>query len=107
MNREQQEFAQDLKKAVNDALEQLVNMSPSSEPSCVEENCVKEQPMERQIIKADYRVEITQVNNGFIVNVGCQTFVFGNIETANKYIAMYFENPSETTRKYYEGTLFK
>jgi hypothetical protein len=56
---------------------------------------------------ADYKVEISQVNNGFIVNVGCQTFVFEKFETASKYMDLYFQNPSETTRKHYEGTLFK
>jgi hypothetical protein len=56
---------------------------------------------------ADYKVEISQVNNGFIVSVGCQMFVFEKFETASKYMDLYFQNPSETTRKHYEGTLFK
>ena len=56
---------------------------------------------------APYEVSIRQVNNGFIVNVGCQTFAFEKFETASKYMAMYFENPSETLHKYYAGTLFK
>ena len=69
---------------------------PQLEPVRVEESRV-----------ADYKVEISQVNNGFIVNVGCQTFVFEKFETASKYMDLYFQNPSETTRKHYEGTLFK
>jgi hypothetical protein len=107
MNREQQEYAQNLKQAVNDALEQLVNMSPSTETSCDEENCTMKQPIAEYKDRADYEVNIRQVNNGFIINVGCQTFVFKKFETASKYMAMYFENPSETILKYYDGTLFK
>ena len=56
---------------------------------------------------AAYEINIRQVNNGFIVNVGCQTFVFEKFETAVKYIDLYFQDPSGMEKKHYEGTLFK
>ena len=56
---------------------------------------------------APHEVSLRQVNNGFVVSVGCQTFVFEKFETASKYMAMYFENPDEITAKHYANTLFK
>lgn len=55
---------------------------------------------------APYEVTIRQVHNGFIVSVGCQTFVFEKFETASKYIDLYFQNPLEIENKHRDGTLF-
>lgn len=56
---------------------------------------------------AQHMVDIRQVNNGYIVNVGCQTFVFEKLGVAMTYLSMYFEDPEGTERKFRDGTLFK
>ena len=56
---------------------------------------------------ASYEINIRQVNNGFLVHVGCQTFVFESFEKLSKYLSMYFENPQETEEKHFKGELFK
>ena len=53
-----------------------------------------------------YTVEIKKANNGFVVNVGCQAFVFENKERMYKYIDMYLTNPSETESTFRKGELF-
>jgi hypothetical protein len=57
--------------------------------------------------RAAYEPVITQVNNGFTVRCGCQTFVFETFEKMSKYLQMYFENPAETEEKFYKNELFK
>ena len=53
-----------------------------------------------------YNLTIEQVNNGFIVKVGCQTFVFEKFETACKYMTMYYNDVEGTRKKHVNGTLF-
>jgi hypothetical protein len=122
MNRRQVERVEDLGRAFQEAIgdiinmgeEELVEIEDDSEMAMTEPDFRPRLPLpEPQPSPAvehrvsDYEVSIRQVNNGFVVTVGCQTFVFEKFETASKYMAMYFENPSETIRKHYEGTLFK
>lgn len=57
--------------------------------------------------RADYHVNFRQVSNGFIIEVGCQSIVFEDLDKAFKYTKMYFEDPSGTTQKYLSGELFK
>jgi hypothetical protein len=57
--------------------------------------------------KAAYEPVITQVNNGFTVRCGCQTFVFETFDKMSKYLKMYFEDPAETEEKFYKNELFK
>jgi len=109
MNRRQREQVENLGRLFQEAITDVISMGEEKideemyvgSPTQLEPVLVEEQRV------ADYRVEIAQVNNGFVVTVGCQTFVFEKFETASKYIDLYFQNPSETTRKHYEGTLFK
>ncbi len=56
---------------------------------------------------APYRININQVHNGFMVEVGCQTFVFESFDKLSKYMKMYFENPKDITDKHIKGELFK
>jgi hypothetical protein len=122
MNRRQVERVEDLGRAFQEAIGDIINMGEEvlveieddSEMAMTEPDFRPRLPFpEPQPSHAvehsvsDYEVSIRQVNNGFVVTVGCQTFVFEKFETASKYMAMYFENPSETIRKHYEGTLFK
>ena len=116
MNGITRERLSELNEAYQIAVEEIINREDGVDVPVDTEMSVKLSepepaseilPSEEFKSSAPYEVSIRQVNNGFIVNVGCQTFAFEKFETASKYMAMYFENPSETTRKHYEGTLFK
>jgi hypothetical protein len=54
-----------------------------------------------------YHVNIRQVHNGFVVEVGCQTFAFETFSKLSKYLDMYYSNPQETIRKHDTGELFQ
>jgi hypothetical protein len=56
--------------------------------------------------KANYQPEINQVNNGFIVRLGCQSFVFETFDKMYKYLKMYFEDPNGTETKFHKNELF-
>jgi hypothetical protein len=56
--------------------------------------------------KANYQPEINQVNNGFIVRLGCQSFVFETFDKMFKYLKMYFEDPNGTEAKFHKNELF-
>ena len=56
---------------------------------------------------AHYHVNIRHVHNGFIVEVGCQTFVFETFDKMVKYMKMYYEDPQGTYEKHYKGELLK
>jgi hypothetical protein len=57
--------------------------------------------------KASYQPEIRQVNNGFIVRLGCQSFVFETFDKMFKYLKMYFEDPNGTETKFHKNELFE
>jgi hypothetical protein len=56
---------------------------------------------------AQYDVTIKHVHNGFIVSVGCQTFVFESFDKMTTYMAMYYDDPRGTYEKHYKGELLK
>jgi hypothetical protein len=112
MNRGQRERVEDLGRAFQDALTDIINMG--EEVSDRTEAVGREYESEPGPISmpaypslAPHEINIRQVHNGFIVSAGCQTFVFEKFETASKYIKMYFDSPSEVEDKHREGTLFK
>jgi hypothetical protein len=45
-------------------------------------------------------VIITKVANGFIVKVGCQSFVFNKIENVAEELIRYSKNPGEVEKEY-------
>jgi hypothetical protein len=51
-------------------------------------------------------ISITQVHNGFIVEVGCQRFAFETYDTMSKYMKMYYEDPHGMYEKHLSGKLF-
>ena len=53
-----------------------------------------------------YEVVIKQTNNGFIVNVGCQSFVFVSLDEMFKNLEMFFDSPMDTINKFHNGELF-
>jgi len=47
-----------------------------------------------------YEVNIQKAHNGFIVHVGCRTFVFRTWDEVSEGLALYWVNPQEAARKY-------
>ena len=56
---------------------------------------------------AHYDVNIKHVHNGFIVSVGCQTFVFETFDKMAKYMAIYYDDPQGAYEKHYKGEFIK
>jgi hypothetical protein len=130
MNREQQERIEDLGRNIVNAIIDVIDsdFQPQERVEMVEPSInqdftdcpipseyvvnnaecgdlLGEQPVRNT--RAAYEPVITQVNNGFTVRCGCQTFVFETFEKMSKYLQMYFENPAETEEKFYKNELFK
>ncbi len=52
------------------------------------------------------RVEINQVNYGYVVSVGCQTLVFENMDTLIDKLTAYLKDPNAVEKKWMtEGIL--
>lgn len=109
MNREQRQRVEDIGRAVQNALTDIIDMG-EEEKICVEEACEEEPipvPVDMNSKLAHYEVNIKHVHNGFIVSVGCQTFVFETFDKMAKYMAIYYDDPQGTYEKHYKGELFK
>jgi hypothetical protein len=122
MTRVQQERLNELSRAYTDAVASIVNDYPEPEPveMMARLNPTEcEGPHEAGLIqarpaivqnpgsnKANYQPEIRQVNNGFIVQLGCQSFVFETFDKMFKYLKMYFEDPNGTETKFHKNELF-
>ena len=52
-----------------------------------------------------HNVQILPVLNGFIVNVGCQTAVFDNVDKMAMELGMYYKDPEGTEKRYRENSL--
>jgi hypothetical protein len=118
MNRRQQERFADLGRTFQSALEEIIDMGEGEtrndreeyeQPIPIEEEY--EQPITMPVDMNDklaqYDVTIKHVHNGFIVSVGCQTFVFESLYELAKYMTMYYDDPRGTYEKHYKGELFK
>jgi hypothetical protein len=53
-------------------------------------------------VRLPYAVTINSCANGYIVSVGCQTFVFNDRATLLEELRGYLENPQETVTGYSE-----
>ena len=51
-------------------------------------------------INGNFDVIIKKVENGFIVHVGCKTFVATNWPDVSDGIGLYFTSPDEARKKY-------
>lgn len=49
---------------------------------------------------AELNARIDQVENGFIVRVGCKTFVAEDFKRVAEGLELYFKNPTEAQKKY-------
>jgi hypothetical protein len=111
MNRRQRERLEDLGRAFHDAVESIINLEESilvEEPALEaydrEEDCRPMPVVDMNDKLAQYDVTIKHVHNGFIVSVGCQTFVFESFDKLAKYMAIYYDDPSEVEDKHRKGT---
>lgn len=66
-----------------------------------EDHTVQNEPLE-----SNYAIEIRKVNNGFIVAVGCKTFVFEERQRMQHYIDLYLTDPIGTEKAFRKGELF-
>jgi hypothetical protein len=118
MNRRQQERVADLGRAFQSALEEIIDMGEGEtrndreeyeQPMPIEEEYEQPIPMPVDMNDklAQYDVNIKHVHNGFIVSVGCQTFVFESFDKLSKYMKIYYEDPRGTYEKHYKGELLK
>jgi hypothetical protein len=111
MNRRQRERVEDLGRVFHDAVESIINLEESilvEEPALEaydrEEDCRPTPVVDMNDKLAQYDVTIKHVHNGFIVSVGCQTFVFESFDKLAKYMAIYYDDPSEVEDKHRKGT---
>ena len=111
MNRRQRERVEDLGRAFQDALTDIINMGEevSDRTEAVGREYESEpgpmpMPIGMNDKLAQYDVTIKHVHNGFIVSVGCQTFVFESFDKLAKYMAIYYDDPSEVEDKHRKGT---
>lgn len=108
MNRRQQERVADLGRAFQEALTDIINMG---DEAGMEEPMEMVEPMPIPVDMnsglATHPVYVRHVHNGFIVEVGCQTFVFETFDKMAKYMKMYYEDPQGTCEKHYKGELLK
>jgi hypothetical protein len=114
MNRRQRERLEDLGRVFHDAVESIINLEESilvEEPALEaydrEEDCRPMPVVDMNDKLAQYDVTIKHVHNGFIVSVGCQTFVFESFDKLAKYMAIYYNDPRGTYEKHYKGELLK
>ena len=114
MNRRQEERVADLGRAFQEAIADIINLGEPAQDECPalevydrEEDCRPMPVVDMNDKLAQYDVTIKHVHNGFIVNVGCQTFVFESFDKMTTYMAMYYDDPRGTYEKHYKGELLK
>jgi hypothetical protein len=115
MNRRQEERVADLGRAFQEAIADIINLGePAQDEVPVpmvaydrEEDCRPMPVVDMNDKLAQYDVTIKHVHNGFIVSVGCQTFVFESFDKITTYMAMYYDDPRGTYEKHYKGELLK
>jgi hypothetical protein len=110
MNREQERRIADLTEAVVTEMRNIMSDGQEQvleQPIAMEEQIPVPTPVpDFRTLKANYQPEIRQVNNGFIVQLGCQSFVFETFDKMSKYLKMYFEDPDGTETKFHKNELF-
>jgi hypothetical protein len=111
MTQVQQERLNELSRAYTEAVASIVNDYPEPvERTATYDYEMNDVPTPVQdygtLNKASYQPEIRQVNNGFIVRLGCQSFVFETFDKMFKYLKMYFEDPNGTETKFHKNELF-
>jgi hypothetical protein len=119
MNQRQQERVADLGRALQEAFTDIINIGeddPVVNRYADQEPIMAEpEPMTGYAAEAyrglnhdlaPHMISITQVHNGFIVEVGCQRFAFETYDKMSKYMKMYYEDPHGMYEKHSSGKLF-
>jgi hypothetical protein len=114
MNRRQEERVPGIGRAFPEAVEDIINLeepaqdeTPSLEAYEREEDCRPMPVVDMNDKLAQYDVTIKHVHNGFIVSVGCQTFVFESFDKLAKYMAIYYNDPRGAFEKHSKGELLQ
>jgi hypothetical protein len=125
MNREQRErvevFGNEVSQAVGDLIENIFRDQSREDVSVRREEIYDEETCQEEVCREDIRpmpvgmnanlahhdVNIKHVHNGFIVQVGCQTFVFETLDKMTKYMAIYYNDPQGAYEKHNKGELLK
>lgn len=116
MNRRQRERVEDLGRAFTQAMEDIIDGEQDRittervhecEGAEMTEPVPMPLPVDMNANLVQYDVNIKHVHNGFIVSVGCQTFVFESFDKLSKYMAIYYDDPRGTYEKHYKGELFQ
>ena len=121
MNTRQRERVENIGRALQEAVTEIINMNDGMEDVCENGPTNNEDYLVSGTVEqteaylspdlapglAPYEVIIKQVNNGFIVNVGCQTFAFESIDKLSGYMKEYFNDPQGIAERHFKGELFK
>jgi hypothetical protein len=113
MNRETERRVEELGNSITVAIRDIMDMDRERPMTARVEEMGMEEPIPHLqqplnfLNRANYQPEISQVNNGFIVRLGCQQFVFETYDKMSKYLKMYFEDPNGTESKFNANELFK
>ena len=78
-------------------------MSDSMEPCVAREPRENDQGMEPCVPETGYgghKVYIRKVENGFIIEVGCKTFVADTWAKVSKGLELYFRDPGTAYKEY-------
>jgi hypothetical protein len=116
MNQRQQERFEELGRAYQDELKRILesdrdpqveyDIEPMMDESAPMKGYVEEPSRSLNHDLAPHVISITQVHNGFIVDVGCQRFAFETYDKMSKYMKMYYEDPRGVCDKHSSGELF-
>jgi hypothetical protein len=52
------------------------------------------------------QIQLEQLNRGYVVRVGCQTFAIADSTELIAYLTTYILDPNKTEKKWFEGKLF-
>lgn len=63
-------------------------------------SCNEPMPEEVRSESKQYAIEIYQVDNGFVVNVGCKTLIFKTLNELQDAIKLYYTDIEEAKKRY-------
>lgn len=97
MTRNDQERMEQLERAYHEERHRILNSDVDRTPTVG--------AFDKSPKLSPYEVVIKQTNNGFIVNVGCQSFVFTSLSVMFESLEMFFDAPMDTIDRFHNGKL--
>ncbi len=88
----------ELMKSLETAFDERINEEDSM-PTLIN-SPAGEDPAITAVDDCDRRVDIQRVNNGFVVQVGCQSIAFETSEHLCAAIKLFYEDPAKARKKY-------